>query len=87
MKGDNIPIEGRLIAVADITEALTAADRSYKKAMPLEKVYEILASMAKNEELDKNLVEFLIKEKIYERYLEEKKKKEKKENDVPPGGV
>lgn len=87
LNGDTIPMEGRLIAVADITEALTAADRPYKKAMPLGKVYEILASMAKNEELDKNLVEFLIKEKIYERYVEEKKKKEEKENDVPPGGI
>ncbi|MCF6150562.1 MAG: bacteriohemerythrin [Candidatus Kuenenia sp.] len=77
IKGDDIPFEGRLMAVVDITEALTAADRPYKKAMPLEKVYQILGSMVNNGELDKDIVELMIKGKVYERYLEEKKKEEK----------
>jgi len=65
------------MAVTDITEALTAADRPYKKAMPLEKVYQILISMVNNGELDKDIVELMIKEKVYEHYLEEKKKEKK----------
>ena len=35
LKGDEIPFEGKLMAVTDIAEALTASDRPYKKAMPL----------------------------------------------------
>lgn len=69
LKGDEIPLEGRLMAVADIAEALTAADRPYKKAMPLDVVYKILRSMAQNGELDPNLVNLFIENKIYERYL------------------
>ena len=42
LKGDEIPFEGKLMAVTDIAEALTASDRPYKKAMPLETVYRIL---------------------------------------------
>lgn len=69
LKGDEIPFEGRLMAVTDVTEALTATDRPYKKAMPLENVYRILRAMAKDHELDHDLVEFFINEKVYEQYL------------------
>ncbi len=68
LKGDEIPFEGKLMAVTDITEALTAKDRPYKKAMPLDQVYTILRKMAERNELDHDLVEFFIKEKIYEVY-------------------
>jgi len=69
LKGDEIPFEGKLMAVTDVAEALTASDRPYKKAMPLDNVYRILRAMAKDEELDHDLVEFFIKEKVYEQYL------------------
>lgn len=68
LKGDEIPFEGRLLAVADIAEALTATDRPYKKAMPLEMVYKILRSMAGNGELDPCLVELFIEKNIYGQY-------------------
>ena len=70
LKGDEIPFEGKIMCVTDIAEALTASDRPYKKAMPLETVHRILRSMAENEELDKNLVEFFISEEVYQRYKE-----------------
>ncbi len=69
LKGDEIPVEGRILAVVDIAEALTASDRPYKKAMPLEQVYKILGFMVKDEELDPDLVDFFIKENIYEKFL------------------
>lgn len=56
------------MAVTDIAEALTAHDRPYKKAMPLEKVYGILRSMVQNGQLDHNLVEIFIQERVYEKY-------------------
>ena len=68
LRGDEIPFEGKLMAVTDIAEALTAKDRPYKKAMPLEQVYKILRNMVDKDELDHDLVEFFIKERIYEVY-------------------
>ena len=68
LQGDEIPFEGKLMAVTDIAEALTAKDRPYKKAMPLEQVYKILRGMADKDELDRDLVEFFINEQIYEVY-------------------
>ena len=70
LKGDEIPFEGKLMAVTDIAEALTASDRPYKKAMPLETVYRILRSMAGNGELDKEMVELFIDQEIYKIYQE-----------------
>jgi HD-GYP domain-containing protein (c-di-GMP phosphodiesterase class II) len=70
LKGDEIPFEGKLMAVTDIAEALTASDRPYKKAMPLETVYRILRSMVKNGELDNDMVELFISEEIYKIYQE-----------------
>ncbi len=70
LKGDEIPFEGKLMAVTDIAEALTAADRPYKKAMPLSVVNKILRSMAENGELDKEMVELFINENVYGRYKE-----------------
>lgn len=70
LKGDEIPFEGKLMAVTDIAEALTAADRPYKKAMPLETVYRILRSMAENGELDSELVELFIGQEVYKTYQE-----------------
>jgi HD-GYP domain-containing protein (c-di-GMP phosphodiesterase class II) len=71
LKGDEIPFEAKMLAVLDITEALTASDRPYKKAMPLAQAYKILGFMVKDGELDGEIVDLLIKEKVYERYLEE----------------
>jgi HD-GYP domain-containing protein (c-di-GMP phosphodiesterase class II) len=70
LKGDEIPFEGKLMAVTDIAEALTASDRPYKKAMPLETVYRILRSMSEKGELDSGLVELFIDKEIYKIYQE-----------------
>jgi HD-GYP domain-containing protein (c-di-GMP phosphodiesterase class II) len=74
LKGDEIPFEGKLMAVTDIAEALTASDRPYKKAMPLETVNRILRSMAEKEELDSNLVELFIEKEVYKIYQEKYEK-------------
>ncbi|MEK9628926.1 MAG: HD domain-containing phosphohydrolase [Nitrospinota bacterium] len=70
LKGDEIPFEGKLMAVTDIAEALTASDRPYKKAMPLDTVYRILRSMSEKGELDNDLVELFIDHEIYKIYQE-----------------
>ena len=42
LKGDEIPLEGRITAVADVFDALSTA-RPYKKAMPLDQCFTILS--------------------------------------------
>ena len=62
------------MAVTDIAEALTASDRPYKKAMPLETVYRILRSMVEGGELDPNLVELFIEKEVYKIYQKKHEK-------------
>lgn len=71
LKGDEICLEARILAIADIFEAVTAHDRPYKKPNTLNQALNILYMMAKDDELDRNLVKFFIQEKIYEQYIED----------------
>lgn len=67
LKGDEIPIEGRILALVDVFDALTADDRPYKKAMPLEQALKILGFMVKDGELDGDLLDVFSRNKVWER--------------------
>lgn len=54
-----IPLESRILAVADICDALLATDRPYKKPMPKEKAFFILEDMAKMGNIDGKIVGYL----------------------------
>jgi HD-GYP domain-containing protein (c-di-GMP phosphodiesterase class II) len=71
---DEIPFEGRMLAVLDVFEALTAMDRPYKPAMPLAKALEVLRSEAKFGGLQEEIVEFFIQEKIHDVIPEEQRR-------------
>lgn len=64
----DISFEGRLMAVVDIFEALTANDRPYKSPKTIQETFEILEGMAQRNEIDKTIVEFLKETKAYEEY-------------------
>ncbi|OEF55265.1 HD domain-containing phosphohydrolase [Enterovibrio norvegicus] len=64
----NLPIDSRIMAVADIFEALTASDRPYKKAKKLSEALKILAFMAKDRHVDPHLFQLFIEQKIYMQY-------------------
>jgi len=66
--GNQITIQGRIIAIADIFEALTAADRPYKKMKTLSEALKILRSMRDEGQIDPDLYDVFINEKIYLRY-------------------
>lgn len=59
---DRIPIQSRIIALADVYDALTSPDRPYKKTIPEEKVREILKEEAAEGKLDPDLVELFLRE-------------------------
>ncbi len=65
LKGDEITLQGRVLCVADVFDALTAKDRPYKKSTPLDRTLEILQMDAESGLFDKNIVELFIREKIY----------------------
>lgn len=69
-------LEDRILAVADVFEAVTASDRPYKDPNSLNHSLQILASMTKNDELDYSLVKFFIDKKLYEEYSLHNLKKE-----------
>ncbi|MSR19962.1 MAG: HD domain-containing protein [Gemmatimonadetes bacterium] len=67
---EHLSLETRIMTVCDIFDALTASDRPYKKAMPVEKALQILEWEARDGMLDKDVVELFIKSKAYRRVLE-----------------
>ncbi len=66
LRGDEIPLQARIMCIADIFDALSAQDRPYKQAVPLEKSLQILQEEAQRGKLDKNLVELFIRRKLYQ---------------------
>lgn len=66
LTGDDMPLQARMLAIADIFDALTAKDRPYKPAIPIPKTLDIIREEADHYHLDPDLVEIFINEKAYE---------------------
>jgi len=69
--GEKIPVQTRIMTIADIFDALTASDRPYKRALPVERALSIIEMEAKDGMLDSDLVNTLIEGQIYRRVLEQ----------------
>ncbi len=70
LKGDQIPLESRILAVVDIYEALVAQDRPYKPKMEHQKALNILKSEVECGHLDPDVLDFFIENEIYKLYLD-----------------
>ena len=67
LNADTIPIQSKMMTVADIFDALTASDRPYKKALPAERALNILQEEVKAAHIDGDLLEiFIVSEKYKE---------------------
>ncbi|MFT5131645.1 MAG: HD-GYP domain-containing protein (c-di-GMP phosphodiesterase class II) [Gammaproteobacteria bacterium] len=71
LKGEQMSVQARMVAIADVFEALTASDRPYKKAMPLSQSLMILGQMKVDGHIDPDLFDIFIGNKIYLKYAEE----------------
>lgn len=71
LKGDEISFDARILAIADIFEALTSHDRPYKDPNTLNQSLRILSFMVKDGELDKDLVKFFIDKKLHLKYAKD----------------
>ncbi|MCX5804755.1 MAG: GAF domain-containing protein [Proteobacteria bacterium] len=65
LKGDQLPLQSRILALADVFEALTAKDRPYKKGKTLSEAINIMKFMVKDNHLDPDLLNLFVKEQIY----------------------
>ncbi len=59
LKGEELSVDARIMAVADICDALLATDRPYKKPIPPEKAIAIMRDMAGDGKIDGKLVEYM----------------------------
>ncbi len=71
LKRDEMSIQARMLGIADIFEALTAADRPYKKAMPMSQALTILGRMKLDNHIDPDLYDVFMWEKVYQRYADD----------------
>ncbi len=68
LKRDQMSIPARMVAIADVFEALTASDRPYKKAMGLSQSLTILGRMKLEGHVDPDLFDVFIHKQIYLQY-------------------
>jgi HD-GYP domain-containing protein (c-di-GMP phosphodiesterase class II) len=66
MKADEIPFQSKMMTIADIFDALTAHDRPYKPAVPIERALTIIGQEVKSQLLDPVLFELFVDAKVYE---------------------
>ncbi|WP_432697139.1 HD domain-containing phosphohydrolase [Marinobacterium sp. YM272] len=67
---DDLSIPARIMAIADIFEALTASDRPYKKAKTLSESIRILSFFKKDQHIDPDLFDLFLSEGIYKVYAQ-----------------
>ena len=62
---EQMSVQARVMAIADIFEALTARDRPYKKGKTLSESLHILGKFALNGHIDPDLFDIFVREKVY----------------------
>ena len=67
MTGDQIPIQSKIMTISDIYDALTAADRPYKKVTSVEQALDILDYERKAGNIDGTLLALFVEAHVYER--------------------
>tara|TARA_B100000029_G_scaffold514742_1_gene618810 strand:+ start:664 stop:2283 length:1620 start_codon:yes stop_codon:yes gene_type:complete len=70
LKAEEMSLPARMMAIADIFEALTAADRPYKKAKTLTDSLRIMGFMVKDQHIDPELFELFLESGVYRDYAD-----------------
>lgn len=76
LKKEDMSIPARIMAVADIFEAITASDRPYKKANTLAESIRILSFMVKDQHIDEDIFKLFLKSGVYAEYAKQFLKEE-----------
>ena len=67
---DQMSPVARMMAIADIFEALTAVDRPYKKGKTLSEAIRIMTFMKRDGHIDPELFELFLRAGVYREYAE-----------------
>ena len=67
---EQLSVPARIMAIADIFEALTASDRPYKDGKPLSEAVRMLAEFCDRGHIDRNLFELFLLRGVHRRYAE-----------------
>ena len=71
LTGDQMSVPAKIMAIADIFEALTANDRPYKEPKKLSEVLRIMQQMKHNGHIEPDLYDVFIRSKVYQDYAEQ----------------
>ncbi|HTS89007.1 MAG TPA: HD domain-containing phosphohydrolase [Gemmatimonadales bacterium] len=71
--GEAIPLQTRMMTIADIFDALTAQDRPYKRALPATRALDILTDEVERGQLDPDLFRIFIEARIWEERTERRR--------------
>ena len=66
VKAEDIPVQSKMMTIADIYDALTAGDRPYKKGLQRHEALDILSHERRAGRLDGALLDLFIEARIYE---------------------
>ncbi|MEZ4370701.1 MAG: HD domain-containing phosphohydrolase [Polyangiaceae bacterium] len=66
LRGEEIPLQSKMMSISDIFDALTASDRPYKRAVPVEKALDILGFEVKNGHIDEELVRIFTEARVWD---------------------
>ncbi len=68
LTGDQMSVQARMMAIADVFEALTARDRPYKPGKSLTEALTILGQMSVGGHIDPELFDVFVRERVYAEY-------------------
>ncbi len=68
---EQMSVQARMMGIADVFEALTAADRPYKSGMSLSQALGIMAKMRDGGHIDPDLFDVFVSEGVHLRYAQE----------------
>ncbi len=71
IKAGELPLTARVMVIADIFEALTAADRPYKKANTLSDALNIMTHMAREQHIDAELFKLFLESGVCQQYAKD----------------
>jgi HD-GYP domain-containing protein (c-di-GMP phosphodiesterase class II) len=71
LKANQMSTQAKIMAIADIYEALTAADRPYKDGKKLSNAMRIMGFMKNDYHIDVDLFEIFVKSGVYKKYAED----------------
>ena len=71
LKANQMSTQAKIMAIADIYEALTAADRPYKDGKKLSSAMRIMGFMKNDYHIDVDLFEIFVKSGVYKKYAED----------------